>query len=61
MSDRRECRSLLKAAMEQLHLSARAFHRILKLALSIADLENGDIIKASHTAEAIQYWPRRMV
>lgn len=52
--------SLLKAAMKQLYLSARAFHRVLKLALTIADLENTDIIKAHHVAEAIQYRPRRM-
>jgi magnesium chelatase family protein len=51
--------SLLQAAMNQLHLSARAFHRILKLALTIADLEASDIIKAHHVAEAIQYRPRR--
>ncbi|MBI4303391.1 MAG: YifB family Mg chelatase-like AAA ATPase [Chloroflexi bacterium] len=50
--------SLLKAAMNQLYLSARAFHRILKLARTIADLDNGDIIKAQHLAEAIQYRPR---
>ena len=54
-------RSLLKAAMKQLHLSARAFHRILKLARTIADLENADIIKAHHLAEAIQYRPRSLV
>ena len=53
--------SLLKAAMKQLYLSARAFHRILKLGRTIADLENADIIKAHHLAEAIQYRPRRMV
>lgn len=53
--------SLLKAAMKQLYLSARAFHRILKLARTIADLENADIIKTHHIAEAIQYRPRRMV
>jgi magnesium chelatase family protein len=53
--------SLLKAAMNQLYLSARAFHRILKLARTIADLENNDIIKAHHLAEAIQYRPRQMV
>lgn len=50
--------SLLKAAMKQLYLSARAFHRILKLARTVADLEATDIIKASHLAEAIQYRPR---
>jgi len=54
-------RSLLKAAMKQLYLSARAFHRVIKLAHTIADLENSDIIKAHHVAEAIQYRPRRMV
>jgi magnesium chelatase family protein len=52
--------SLLRAAMKQLHLSARAFHRVLKLARTIADLDNSDIIKAHHLAEAIQYRPRRM-
>jgi magnesium chelatase family protein len=51
--------SLLQAAMKQLYLSARAFHRVLKLALTIADLENCDTIKASHVAEAVQYRPRR--
>jgi magnesium chelatase family protein len=53
--------SLLKAAMKQLYLSARAFHRVLKLARTIADLEAADIIKAHHVAEAIQYRPRRTV
>ena len=53
--------SLLKTAMNQLYLSARAFPRILKLAQTIADLENGDIIRAHHLAEAIQYRPRTMV
>jgi len=53
--------SLLKAATKQLYLSARAFHRILKLARTIADLENAETIKAPHLAEAIQYRPRRNV
>ncbi len=53
--------SLLKAAMKQLYLSARAFHRIIKLARTIADLEDSGIIKANHIAEAIQYRPRRAV
>ena len=50
--------SLLKAAMKQLYLSARAFHRILKLARTIADLENSETIGVTHLAEAIQYRPR---
>jgi len=53
--------SLLKAAMKQLYLSARAFHRILKIGRTIADLENADIIRAHHIAEAIQYRPRSLV
>src|SRR5437588_751568 len=49
---------LLKAAMQQLHLSARAFHRVLKLARTIADLANSEMIAANHVAEAIHYRPR---
>ncbi|MGI9059404.1 MAG: YifB family Mg chelatase-like AAA ATPase [Ktedonobacteraceae bacterium] len=49
---------LLKAAMQQLHLSARAYHRVLKLARTIADLAGSDMIAANHIAEAIQYRPR---
>jgi magnesium chelatase family protein len=50
--------TLLKAAVQQLHLSARAFHRTLKLARTIADLAEAEIIGAAHVAEAIQYRPR---
>ncbi|HVB75493.1 MAG TPA: ATP-binding protein, partial [Ktedonobacteraceae bacterium] len=49
---------LLKAATQQLHLSARAYHRVLKLARTIADLAESDAIMANHLAEAIQYRPR---
>lgn len=52
--------SLLRTAMKQLHLTARAFHRILKLARTIADLDGADIIKANHLAEALQYRQRSL-
>jgi magnesium chelatase family protein len=50
--------SLVKAAMRQLHLSARAYHRTLKLARTIADLAGSAAIQAAHLAEAVQYRPR---
>jgi len=47
--------SLLKKAINQYTLSARAYHRILKVARTIADLAGAPEISASHIAEAIQY------
>ena len=49
---------LLKAASERLQLSARAFHRVLKLARTIADLAGCETIGSAHVAEALQYRPR---
>jgi magnesium chelatase family protein len=47
--------ALLKQAIARLNLSARAYHRVLRLARSIADLAASDGILTSHLAEAIQY------
>ena len=47
--------ALVETAVERLGLSARSFHRILKIARSIADLEAVDEIRQEHVAEAIQY------
>ena len=53
--------NLIKAAMSQLQLSARAYHRILKLARTIADLAGSEQIEAGHLAEALQYRPKIMI
>ena len=51
---------LLQAAMKQLDLSARGYHRILKLSRTIADLAGSTTIGIPHVAEALQYRPREM-
>ena len=55
-----EGQSLMRAAMSQMNLSARAYHRILKLARTIADLAGSEEIQSTHLAEALQYRPKLM-
>jgi magnesium chelatase family protein len=56
-----EGQHLMRAAMTQLNLSARAYHRILKLARTIADLAGSEEIQSAHLAEALQYRPKIML
>jgi magnesium chelatase family protein len=56
-----EGQSLMRLAMSQLQLSARAYHRILKLSRTIADLAGSEEIQSAHLAEALQYRPKVMM
>lgn len=52
--------ALMRSAVQQLHLSARAYHRVLKLARTVADLAASEGIEPGHVAEALQYRPRQL-
>jgi magnesium chelatase family protein len=49
--------SLVRAAMSQLNLSARGYHRVLKLARTIADLAGSEAVQSVHLAEALHTVP----
>lgn len=49
---------LIRTAVNHMHLSARAYHRTLKLARTIADMEAAETILSAHIAEALQYRPK---
>jgi magnesium chelatase family protein len=53
--------SLMRTAMNQLQLSARGYHRVLKLGRTIADLADSEVIQSVHLAEALQYRSRMML
>lgn len=53
-----QAEKLIGQAVDSMKLSARVYHRILKLARTIADLDNSEIIKTDHIAEALQYRPK---
>ena len=54
-------RPIIRNAHEKYKLSARAYHRVLKLARTVADFENSDEIKERHLTEALSYRPKMEV
>ncbi len=46
---------MLRGAFESMGMTARAYDRVLKVARTIADLDNSEIIKSDHILEAVQY------
>jgi magnesium chelatase family protein len=50
-----ESQELIRVAMTELNLSARAYDRILKVSRTVADLQSSDDITTEHVSEAIQY------
>jgi magnesium chelatase family protein len=56
---RPDAQQLMELSVKRMQLSARAYHRVLKLSRTIADLDNKDWIEVHHVAEALQYRPRQ--
>lgn len=52
------CIALLRMAISKMNLSARSYHRTIKVSRTIADLENSTEIQTTHIAEALQYRPK---
>jgi magnesium chelatase family protein len=52
--------AMMKVAVRQLNLSARSYHRVLKLSRTIADLAGSDGVETAHVAEALQFRPRSL-
>ena len=53
-----EARTILKISAERMHFSGRAFHKVIKVARTIADLDASEYIKKNHMLEALQYRQR---
>lgn len=51
---------MMRAAVRQLNLSARSYHRVLKLSRTIADLAGSESVQAAHIAEALQFRPKQL-
>jgi len=53
-----EAKQLLEISTKRMQLSARSYHRVIKLSRTIADLEDSRRIEVQHVAESLQYRPR---
>ena len=53
-----EAKQVLELSVRRMQLSARAYHRVLKLSRTIADLAGSEYIEVSHVAESLQYRPQ---
>jgi len=51
-------KNILNITLNQFKISARSYHRLVKLSRTIADLEGVDVIRPHHVAEAVHYRPR---